>query len=63
MTVSALRGHFKALRSDNPDVILPHQLSHTALFGRKATSSEFLCHAGTSVASPALRVNGADMDH
>ncbi|KXV66543.1 hypothetical protein AD949_02305 [Acetobacter orleanensis] len=30
---------------------------------RQTSSPEFLCHAGATVASSALRVNGADMDH
>ncbi|OUJ01141.1 hypothetical protein HK14_11090 [Acetobacter cibinongensis] len=30
---------------------------------RQTGNPEFFCHVGTTVASSALRVNGADMDH
>ncbi|KXV36442.1 hypothetical protein AD940_00055 [Gluconobacter thailandicus] len=63
MTVSGVGRHLEALCPDNTNVVLPHQTSNAMIPNRQTGSPEFLCHAGTSVASPALRVNGADMDH
>ena len=61
--VRTIRGHFEASRSDNPDVILPHQPSNATMPGRKATSFEGPGDTGAPVALLVLYMNSPDMHH
>lgn len=63
MTVSAGGRHLEPSYPDNTNAILAHQASNATMPDRPTSSPEFLCYAGTSVTSPALSVNGADMHH
>ncbi len=63
MTVSAVGCHLEPLCPDNTNVMLAHQTFNATMPDRRTGTPEFLCHAGMSVASPALSVNGADMHY
>ena len=63
MTVSAVGCHLEPSCPDNTNVMLAHQTFNATMPDRRTGTPEFLCHAGMSVASPALSVNGADINH
>ena len=63
MAVSAVGCHLEPSCPDNTNVMLAHQTFNATMPDRRTGSPEFLCHAGTSVASPTLSVNGADMHY